>query len=89
MERGVRILASDWAVLFEDELFSFSSMELSLRPSSTAQTQTVVGRAVRQRNLFATVGGPRNLRVINRDGDIQGTEVVHHQREHYASLVAL
>lgn len=86
---GVRILASDWAVLFEDELFSFSSNGVvapTVVHRSNADSRWACGAAA---HLFATVGGPRNLRVINRDGDIQGTEVVHHQREHYASLVAL
>jgi len=86
---GVRILASDWAVLFEDELFSFSSNGVvtpTIVHRSNADSRWACGAAA---HLFATVGGPRNLRVINRNGDIQGTEVVHHQREHYASLVAL
>ena len=85
---GVRILASDWAILFEDELFSFASTGVvapAVVQRSNADSRWACGAAA---HLFATVGGPRNLRVINRNGNIQGTEVVNH-REHYASLVAL
>ena len=85
---GVRILASDWAILFEDELFSFASTGVvapAVVQRSNADSRWACGAAA---HLFATVGGPRNLRVINRNGNTQGTEVVNH-REHYASLVAL
>ena len=86
---GVRILASDWAVLFEDELFSFASNGV-LTPTivhrSNADSRWACGAAA---HLFATVGGPRNLRVINRNGDRHVEEAASHHSEHYASLVAL
>ena len=86
---GVRILASDWAVLFEDELFSFASNGVvtpTVVHRSSADSRWACGAAA---HLFATVGGPRNLRVINRHGDRHVGEAASHHSEHYASLVAL
>lgn len=87
---GVRILASEWAVLFEDELFSFASNGV-LTPSvvrhSSEDSRWACGAAA---HLFATVGRPRNLRLIRGQGSEDGTTGEPGPGdEHYAPLVAL